>query len=158
MRRDGFHYSFLVSITLIWILLSAVVLVTADMKYFLVTCGWYAIFLASYSLFCWFATPKNLRQRPAKPDSFRAIQIGRSIGRDVEASLATVLLNEKVAGITRYSHHRTEVNHFQGIWFCEWECRNGIVVAVVKGFESVASQVLDKKTQVGGGIFIVSFD
>ncbi len=158
MRRDGFHYSILVSITLIWILVSAVVLLTADMKHFLASCGLYAVFLASYSLFCWFATPKNLRQRPAKPDSFRAIQIGRRIGRDVEASLAAVLLNEQVAGNTRRSHHRTQMGYPQGVWFCEWESWNGVVVAVVKGFESVASQVLDRQTQLGGGIFIVSPD
>jgi len=138
--------------TLFLVLSSLISLAVGWDLIFWVLVGSYILFLIIFSIIIYFRIPREARKRPEMPFIYNRVNLG---------SMVTSLENFKLLANCihkgfRHKHYIREDLYNNGRWYCEYEVKDEEVVAVARGYESRYSQILDFKTQEGGGVYILS--
>jgi hypothetical protein len=157
MQRKQRHTLIFVGTTLVFLIVAGFTF-TQELgaKNFLIWIASYFVFLLLYGLICRLDVPKQLRQRPERPDEFDRVRLGSPTPETIRLIESSEVTKREMFSGIEHVLYRVEREFPNGKWICEIEIAGGQILARDIAYESVASPILDLHARIGDGRFLVS--
>ena len=126
-----------------------------NVEIFLTWIASYCAFVILYWLICRFDVPKQLRERPERPEEFDRVRLGSPTPEAINLIESSELTKSKIFSGIEHVLYRAEREYPSGKWICEIEIAGDQILALDFAYESVESPVLDLSERVGDGRFLV---